>query len=60
MAKVSFWKVLAFFGTISSWAQNSLTPDADGVVRVTTQEMADLAESMCDVFGWKAEIVVEK
>jgi len=60
MAKVSFWKVLAFFGAISEWAGTSLVPDEDGVVRITASEMASLAETMCSAFGWNAEIVVDK
>jgi len=60
MPKISFWKTLAFFSAVSEWATKALLPDEDGVVRITTSEMADLAEKMCSSFGWKAEIVVEK
>ena len=58
--KVSFWKVLGFFGAVSSWAETSLMPDEDGKVRITVEELSMLAAAMCDVFGWNAEIVVDK
>lgn len=54
--KMSFWKVLGFFGIISTWAQESLMPDDDGVVRLTAAELTDLAVKMCAQFGWTAEI----
>jgi hypothetical protein len=58
--ELSFWKFFGFFGAVSEWAAGALAPDVDGVVRITTVELADLADRMCNAFGWKAEIVVEK
>ena len=58
--KIHFWKVLSFVGIMSSWAEDSLEPDPDGVVRITVDEMTTLAEKACKAFGWKAEIVVHK
>ena len=56
--KVSFWKIFQFLSFIGGWAQESLQPDEDGLVRITMDELADLAEGICKVFGWKAEIVM--
>ena len=56
--KTSIWKIMGLFGFVASWAQKALQPDEDGKVRITIDELADLADGMCDVFGWKAEIVV--
>lgn len=55
---LSFWKILGFFGVVSGWAQESLQPDADGKVRITVDELSELAEAMCEAFGWQAEIVL--
>ncbi len=57
-SRTSIWKVLAFFGVVSTWAVDALKPDEDGVVRITIDEMANLADAMCRIFGWKAEISV--
>jgi len=57
--KISFWKMLGFFGAISLWAETSLCPDDDGKVRITIEELTSLAQTMCDTFGWEAEIVVK-
>ena len=56
--KVSFWKIFAFLSFIGVWAEESLSPDEDGKVRITFEELAKLAEGICNVFGWKAEIVM--
>ena len=56
--KVKFFKIFGFLGFVSSWASAALNPDEDGVVRITMDELADLAEGMCQTFGWTAEIVV--
>lgn len=55
---VSFWKIFSFISFIGAWATESLKPDADGKVRITLDEMEKLATGICDVFGWKAEIVL--
>ena len=56
--KVSFWKIFGFISALGEWATESLSPDDDGKVRITIDELAALAEMICDVFGWKAEIVL--
>jgi len=56
--KISFWKIFSFLSFIGVWAEESLSPDEDGRVRITMAELAKLAEGICDVFGWKAEIVM--
>ena len=56
--KVSFWKIFSFLSFLGEWATNSLKPDEDGTVRITSEELQVLAEGICQVFGWKAEIVV--
>ena len=56
--KTSIWKMLGFFGVISGWASKALAPDEDGVVRITVDELSELAAAMCESFGWTAEIVV--
>ena len=56
--KVSFWKIFSFLSFIGVWAEESLAPDDDGKVRLTMAELAKLAEGICNVFGWKAEIVM--
>jgi len=56
--KVSFWKIFSFLSFIGQWATESLSPDEDGKVRITVDELAELAEGICDVFGWQAEIVL--
>jgi len=56
--KASIWKIFALFGFIATWAEESLKPDEDGIVRVTMEEGAKLIRGMCNVFGWKAEIVM--
>lgn len=57
-AKVSFWKIFAFLSFIGQWATTSLAPDEDGKVRLTMDELKELAEGICEVFGWEAEVVV--
>ena len=56
--KVSFWKIFSFLSFIGSWAMESLSPDEDGKVRITMEELVALAKGICDVFGWEAEIVL--
>lgn len=56
--KVSFWKIFQFLSFIGNWATESLTPDQDGKVRITMEELTKLAEGICVVFGWTAEIVL--
>lgn len=56
--KISFWKIFSFLSFIGVWAEESLSPDEDGVVRITIEELGKLAEGICNVFGWKAEIVM--
>lgn len=56
--KVSFWRIFAFLSFIGGWATESLTPDADGKVRITIDELQALAEGICAVFGWTAVIVL--
>lgn len=53
-----FWKFFSFFAVFMAWAQESLCPDQDGVVRITADELAKLAHALCAQFGWKAEIVM--
>lgn len=55
--RISFWLIFSFMSAIGTWAQTSLSPDDDGKVRLTINELAELAELICKVFGWKAEIV---
>ena len=55
--KMHFWKVLGFVGFVSAWAAEALRPDEDGKVRITIEELKELAEGMCNAFGWKAEDV---
>jgi len=56
--KVSFWKIFQFLSFIGNWATECLTSDADGKVRITMDELMKLAEGICAVFGWTAEIVI--
>jgi len=56
--KVSFWKIFTFLSFIGNWATESLSPDEDGTVRITIDELQALAEGICAVFGWKAVIVL--
>ena len=56
--KISFWKVFSFLAFLGEWANESLSPDEDGKVRITVEELAALAKGICGVFGWKAEIVM--
>jgi len=56
MANVSFWKIFGFLSFIGTWADESLKPDEDNVVRIDINELAKLAVGICSVFGWKAEI----
>lgn len=59
MSNVSFWKMFSLFGAVSSWAETALTPDATGKVTITISELIQLAEAMCEVFGWEVEIPIE-
>ena len=59
-ANVSFWKIFSFLSFISSWSAESLKPDEDNIVRLDVNEIAKLAEGICSVFGWKAEIALPK
>ena len=56
--KTSIWKIMGLFGFVSSWTAKALQPDEDGKVRITIDELGELAEGMCDVFGWEAEIII--
>lgn len=56
--KVSFWKIFGFLSFIGTWADESLSPDDDGKVRITIEELSKLAEGICGVFDWKAEIIM--
>ena len=57
-SKLSFWKIFAVFGFLGNWADDALKPDEDGKVRITLDEAADFFEGLCNIFGWKAEIVL--
>lgn len=59
-ANVSFWKIFSFLGFISSWSAEALAPDEDGIVRLDVNEIAKLAEGLCNVFSWKAEIAIPR
>ena len=56
--KVSFWKIFGFLSFIGVWSEESLSPDEDGKVRITIEELGKLAEGICGVFGWTAEVVI--
>ena len=36
----------------------ALDPDADGVVRFTVDEGAEIIKALCVLMGWKSEIVI--
>ena len=36
----------------------ALDPDADGVVRFTVDEGAEIIKALCALMGWKSEIVI--
>jgi hypothetical protein len=52
------WKCLSFLSFVSVWAETSLKPDEDGIVRLDIQELSELASGICEIFGWKAKIDV--
>ena len=36
----------------------ALDPDSDGVVRFTVDEGAEIIKALCELMGWKSEIVI--
>ena len=38
----------------------ALDPDADGVVRFTVDEGAEIIKALCALMGWKSEIVISQ
>lgn len=53
--KISFWKILAIFNIVSSWAQQAL---ADKVV--TLQEAFDLIEQLAAALGLPLEFDIKE
>lgn len=56
----NIFKIFTIMAHVSGWADKSLAPDQDGVVRVTADEAVELVKTVCDAMGWKAEIVVKE
>jgi len=56
--KFNILKAFQVMGMFSEWMSTALIPDEDGVVRIDQGEMYDFFNKICNIFGWKADIVV--
>lgn len=49
-------KLFKTMGLVGTWVEKAVTPDEDGVVRLTLDELVELAQGICKIFDVKTEI----
>ena len=54
--RIPFWKIFTAIGILTQWIEESMRPDSDGGVKVTTNECVELVRRVIQAMGWNVVI----